>query len=447
MAGIKEISMSRTRRALAVLAMGVLLALPLSEVQAGGFSIYEQGARAMGRASAFVAMPNDPSAIFYNPAGLALLDGTQIYVGATFISPSADFSGTDPFGTGAVTGTQASNLFFPPNVYISHRLNEKVVLGFGVHTPFGLGTEWEDADTFAGRHLSTNAEIQGVAFNPTVAYSVNDQLALGVGVDIRYSRVILDRYVFYRDPSTGLPANPLGGAIPLDIAQASLTSDYSTGVGFDFGLLYRANDQVTFGFSYRHFVQIKYEGTAEFDQILTGVAIFDNNPALLAALADQDVKTQINYPWLYNFGIAYQATDDLLAEFDVNYWGWSVFNELRVTGLLTGPEVSDEDYEDAFEFRAGLEWQKSAELALRAGFVYDMSPAPPKAISPLLPDADRMGITAGLGYDFGAARVDAAFMYLIFSDADTKGEHPVLNGVYENSALLFGLDVGVPIGR
>jgi long-chain fatty acid transport protein len=432
--------MRKARITLALLALGAMLILPLSEAQAGGFAIYEQGARAMGRASAFVASPDDPSAIFYNPAGLALLDGTQIYFGGTIILPSADFAGAAPFPGAGVSETMEGQTFLPPNLYVSHRLNEKVVLGVGVHVPFGLGTKWEDPAAFSGRHLSINAEIQQIAVNPTVAFSVNDRLSLGVGVDVRFSKVMLDRYILapFLHPVSGQP---------FDLAVASVESDNATGVGFDFGLLYDINDQWTFGLSYRHGMNIEYEGTAQFEQILTGIPAIDNDPVVLAGLADQDVTTSIEYPYIVTGGLAFHVNDDLVVEGDLQYFGWYTFEQLVIEGLLTGTEVVDEDYDGVFILRFGAEWQKTDELALRCGLLLDQSPTPPKSISPLLPDANRTGITAGVGYDLGNFTVDAAILYMMFADADTDGQHPIYNGVYDNSAFLFGLNIGVPIGR
>ena len=39
---------------------------------AAGFKINEQGAKAMAMANAFVAQADDPTALYYNPAGIAL---------------------------------------------------------------------------------------------------------------------------------------------------------------------------------------------------------------------------------------------------------------------------------------------------------------------------------------------------------------------------------------
>ena len=59
-----------------------------------GFKVSEQGAKAMGMANAFAAQADDPSALAYNPAGIAFQKGTQFQVGSTTILvPQTDFNG------------------------------------------------------------------------------------------------------------------------------------------------------------------------------------------------------------------------------------------------------------------------------------------------------------------------------------------------------------------
>ncbi|MEA3466103.1 MAG: outer membrane protein transport protein [Thermodesulfobacteriota bacterium] len=78
----------------------VLMVLLMPSLVCGaGFHIREQGAKAMGMANAFVAQADDPSAIFYNPAGIAFQDGTQVSLGVTVINvPETEFNGTTTIG-------------------------------------------------------------------------------------------------------------------------------------------------------------------------------------------------------------------------------------------------------------------------------------------------------------------------------------------------------------
>jgi len=73
------------RRCIAGIAFTVLFA-PLA-ARGGGIEVPMQGARASGQADAFTAQADDPSAIFYNPAGLTQLRGTQISAGLYFLQP------------------------------------------------------------------------------------------------------------------------------------------------------------------------------------------------------------------------------------------------------------------------------------------------------------------------------------------------------------------------
>ncbi|MBU0558372.1 MAG: outer membrane protein transport protein, partial [Bacteroidetes bacterium] len=54
----------------------LLIMLTTSFLYGGGFQINEHGARGMSLAGAFTAIANDPSAIYYNPAGLYQISGT-----------------------------------------------------------------------------------------------------------------------------------------------------------------------------------------------------------------------------------------------------------------------------------------------------------------------------------------------------------------------------------
>ncbi len=107
--------------------------------------IYEHGAAAMAMAGAFTSLAKDPSALWHNPAGMAWLEGTQILGGATFIIPSGsvdfpDYPGSPPYN-------QEKALFTPPNLYLTHQLSKKAVIGLGVFAPYGLGITWPEPET------------------------------------------------------------------------------------------------------------------------------------------------------------------------------------------------------------------------------------------------------------------------------------------------------------
>src|SRR5271166_2905299 len=59
--------------------LALLVAEALSrKVRAGGFRLPDQDAFATARGEAFVATADNPSAIYYNPAGITQLEGSNV---------------------------------------------------------------------------------------------------------------------------------------------------------------------------------------------------------------------------------------------------------------------------------------------------------------------------------------------------------------------------------
>ena len=83
-----------------------------------GFGLYEQGAKATAMGGAFAATADDPSAIFYNVAGIAQQRHTSFLAGGTLINFANEFTGdpNDAFTSGA-TGQYKHHTFIPPNAY------------------------------------------------------------------------------------------------------------------------------------------------------------------------------------------------------------------------------------------------------------------------------------------------------------------------------------------
>src|SRR5689334_16453708 len=86
--------MGTSRRLCAAAAAAGLVLSAGSTLLGGAFEVLQQGARASGQAEAFSAQADDASAIWYNPAGLTQLDGTNISAGGYIVVPDEHFKGT-----------------------------------------------------------------------------------------------------------------------------------------------------------------------------------------------------------------------------------------------------------------------------------------------------------------------------------------------------------------
>jgi long-chain fatty acid transport protein len=423
--------------ALGVVTLVTLAAAPL---HAAGFSIFEQGSKAMGMAGAFTAQADDPSLLFYNAGGLAFVERTGVSGGGTLIrSIKADFQGAGSFPGPNYSAEQETLSEVPPHLYWVQPLTASLKFGLGIETPFGLTTSWKNPNQFAGRFLSTKASLQAFDINPTLGWQVTPTFGIGVGGIVRVSKVELNRHIPAINPFTLMAA---------DVGNLNLTSDYTkNSYGFNVGILHHWNESFSWGLSYRSKISVDYDGNARVTQISTG------NPAFDAIVAAQipfgkklPVKTAIDYPDQASLGLAFALTRDLLLETDFNYMGWSSFKNVPIN-FTGGPGESladtslPQNWKNAYSYRAGLRWTTSPASQWRFGLVYDKTPQPEEGVSPLLPDADRTGYCIGYGRTTGF-KYDIGLMYLDFKKR-TKNEFrasegPFL-GTYKTQAVLLGI--------
>jgi long-chain fatty acid transport protein len=426
-----------------VLSIVALAALAAGPIHGAGFSIFEQGAKAMGMAGAFTAQADDPSLLFYNAGGLAFVDKTGVAVGATWIrSTKANFKGAAPFPGPGYSAQQKTLSEFPPHAYFVQPISSTWKFGLGIETPFGLTTAWKNPDQFAGRFLSTKASLKAFDINPTLGWQVTPNLGIGVGGILRVSKVELNRNIGAINPFTQLAT---------DIGKLNLNSDYNKkSYGFNVGLLHRYNESFSWGLSYRSKIAVKYEGAARLTPVSTGNPQFD---ALLAASLPYNtklpVKTEIDYPDQASLGLAFGLTRNLLLEADVNRMGWNSFENVPInfTGGATNSLPSTtipERWKSSFSYRVGLRWTTSPAYQWRFGFVYDQTPQQEQGVSPLLPDADRNGYCIGYGHTEGF-KYDVGLMFLDFKkrtrNKSFQGEGPFF-GEYKTQAVLLGVTIG-----
>lgn len=407
---------------------GVFTALLLlSQVYGAGFSLYEFSASAPAMGGAVVAYPHDISTIFYNPGGLAFVDGMNFYGGMTLIKPTNKFIGAEPIFDNT-TYEAVANVFTPIGIYFSNKFTDKLAAGIGITNPYGLGLEWED--DFPGNPISRYTDLKSFYISPVVSYLITENLSVGGGIDIVYSSVYLERYT------------RLDG-IPYDLGKVVLEGDNGLSYGFSLGVMYKT-EKYSMGFTYRHQVENEFEeGEADF-------TLFDTPARGLAesVLVDQNANTAITFPSNFMIGARYQISEKLGAEIDYGWYKWSVFDKLELE--FEDPALNQEiyeGYEDSYQIRVGADYKYNQNLTLRAGYIYDKTPQPIESVSPLLPDNDRNDYSFGVGYRMGSMNFDLGYMLVDFGQRSTVEDGIGQNengfdGEYSSIAHLFMFSFG-----
>jgi len=391
-----------------------------TQLFASGFQINEHGARGMAMAGAFTALALDGSALYFNPAGLTQLNGTQIMVGTTLISPSASFRGVSP---SVDESSMKSALFTPINLYLTHKLNDDWSFGFGVNNQYGLGSTWDE--NWVGKYLAIDTEIQTFYFTGAAAYKFSDKLSLGVTASYVYGNVSI-----LKKQSLA----PFNADATIDLSGTATSYSYSV------GLLYKPSEMLNLGLDFRSGSSMDFSGTAD----VTAPS------ALVSLLPSGDVEAPLTTPYNATVGIALFPAKDLTVSADFQYVGWSSYDKLEVTFVESGVvSTSIRDYTDGYIARLGAEYAITECLDLRGGLLYDKNPVKDELVEPTLPDADRLGLNIGLGYKITSnISLDLAYMYLRFaertienSEVDYTNGAAGFNGTYNSSAHLFGLNL------
>ena len=155
-------------------------------------------------------------------------------------------------------------------------------------------------------------------------------------------------------------------------------------------------------------------------------------------------------PHFAYLGIATTAITNWDIEADIVHNNWSTFKTLQIN-LLTTPNQSitrSQNWKNTFSYRLGANHPVTDDWDIRLGTLYDKNPQSPAVVSPLLADADRIGVSFGVGYHRGPWVIDATEFVLHFKQRSTEGQSSDnFNGTYKTDANLISLNVGYRFGK
>jgi len=405
---------------MATFAATAALLAGMQQVHAAGFQLKEQSAEGQGNSFAgSTAKAYDASTIFFNPAGMSELEGNQLQTNFTVIAPDAPYEHGSLTGvTGVLEGgnTNGGTNALVPSVYTVYDLNEDVKLGLSVNTPFGLSTEYNSG--WAGAEYNMLSEIATITATPSVSYKVNDQLSIGVGVQMQYLEGRLTRQ-----------ASPLANNSLVDLEA----SDFA--FGGVVGVLYKYSDKGRIGFNYRSQVQHTLEGSVK----ISGAGGANDYYHAHADLTTPDV---ISLGWYH------ELNDKWAVMSDIAWTNWSVFDKLDVVRDSTGATTSTTEYhwDDTMFYSLGLNYQYDEQVKLQTGIAYDEGAANDQYRTAGIPDTNRYWISFGAEYKASDMLTwNMGYSYLYGEDAKVTetSKNSDFSGTFEPSVHILSVGLSV----
>mgnify|MGYP001620151119 CR=1 FL=1 len=391
--------------------------------QAAFFQLAENSPAGLGNAFAGgVAIAEDASTVWYNPAGMSRLPGRQTTAGGHIIMFSAEFNKTSAtlsstVGGGTISGGNggdAGRTGFVPNFYHTHQVGDHLWFGLGVNAPFGLVTDYDDG--WIGRYHADRSQVKTLNINPSAGYRLNDQLSLGAGLNVQRIEAVLTNAVDYGTicaiASVGACTAP--GALD---GNARVEAD-NTAFGFNLGALWQLGENTRLGLAYRSKISHKLKGSS------TLVAPNATAAATAAALgiANSAVQAYVTLPETISVSLFHQLSGEWSVMGDVTRTRWSRLPELRIDFLDTTQSDSVVTFalKDVNRYSVGAIYSPVGNWSYRMGVALDQSPTPNAEFrSARLPDADRTWFALGASHRYSEAMsVDLSFVHIRVDDTD-----------------------------
>ncbi len=439
---------------------------------AGGFALSGIGSRAISMGGAFRGMADDPSAMYWNPAGLAFIQNDQISLGGSFIQPDSRWTNSVPL-PGFVYNKELSaenKLSMFPSLMGLYSDNTKTKFGLGIYVPYGLGSSYDAYDIAntgfampdtlpdgtpipAENTLLTptgmpknemSSSIAVVDIHPTMSHRLLDNLSIGIGFSLLYGMI---------DVTKLSPAYYYSLYSPITIEM----SGKGWGFGGNIGTLYKPTDKLSLGLTYKMPASIPLEGEAElklwlnsYHYYLRQLLTMSPNPVWAPVVlgGKGDVEANLRLPAEVAVGVSYKVMPNWSLNLDYAYSMWGRLDRIEVIFLddvsVSGTYYDNIDlvfnWKDTSRVSLGTEYRLGSN-ALRAGFYYDQSPIPEETQNPTLSDiGDKISGNIGYGRDFGKFTLDVNGQIIKFPERviDTQTANN-MKGTYNSSVLAANL--------
>ncbi|MDP8237592.1 MAG: outer membrane protein transport protein [Candidatus Hatepunaea meridiana] len=417
--------MINTKPLLCLLSTLLIISVLCTGAYAGGYNLAGVGSKALAMSGAFRAVSDDWSAMYWNPAGLAgqanaFTIGSKMLYPIVWLTPDvpSHYPGYEGYHNGIEQTTKETG-FLAGGFGLTYQLPKNLTVGFSVFAPSALGADWQNLftgppygynNTEPYPEKGWNSDLKVIDFHPTIAYSVNEKLDVGLGLAIQYGDICLESPKMV----------PSGAPFPFEHFYVDAVLE-GTGLGFGFnlGVLYKISETIKFGASYRGPVDIAIEGTVKQKLIhpyslglqaaMPEVAHLFNGGV---SEAEPDGSADFPIPMDAGFGVALFPNPKLTVAFDIVWTNWGSIDEIEIKMSGEGPVDTDGDgikepaednkllmnYEDTYRFNIGADYliTEEKDLHVRLGYYFDPTPIPAGSLRPTITDvADKHNVSLG----------------------------------------------------
>jgi Long-chain fatty acid transport protein len=425
-----------------------------------GYQLIGIGQYAIGMGGAVVAAPDDPlAASISNPAGLALMAPQAAY-SAEIFNPTRKTN----FGYGEI-GSHSNVYGVPAIGWVAPAFGDGIVFGGGVYGTSGLGVNYLQRNVggsspYALGTVQAYSSITFMQMAPSLAMKVNNHLAVGATLNIAAEQGSFQQTAtklpglvqgMYQQQAMkmGMPmadaaafaqqAVPAGTPGGLNLASPS----WAYGVGATLGVLYKVNNMVTLGATYKTpiiFTPMTWQESGEL------------SPTGVVGSAGQ-YSGHLNYPQQIALGLAIRPIPQWLISVEGQWINWAAtMNNFTIYGPWnSGPGYVKlpMHWKNQWVANIGTQYDVNNWLQVRAGYTYGSNPISAGNIGnnlifpAVVTNAVTFGATQKLGMGW---KLTEAYMHAFANTLTGPSPYAAFGATQDASATLaensYGLQVG-----
>ena len=404
--------MKTSKKLLAGLMFSSLAAVSTSAIGAG-FQLTEQSVVSMARSHAGAGIVGDDvSAVWYNPAGMTLLPGTQLQLSSTIVDLDIEYKG--------LNGAKENGRDKPaaiPAFFVSHQLTDNLWAGLAITSPYGMKIRY--GSNWAERERGISGSIITVDINPNIAWKATEWLSIGGGVSAMYTHSKLKS----------------GGPLRSEFEYKG--SDWM--FTYNAGIMLSPLETLRFGVSYRSAAHVHAKGDYT---MRLGRTSFTNygygdltTPETVMLTATWETT-----PWLRLSALARWAN-------------WKNFKDMRFyvadkTGIFRDPKLSSQtilnNWKSVWLMSLGADVKINDQWTIHGGVALETDPIHDQTLrTALIPDTKRLWLTCGVSWaPTKNWQIDAAYGHIrgighrkLYNDNTEVGKFEKMN------AWMCGLQV------
>lgn len=373
---------------------------------ASGTRVGFKDAFATARGNAFVATADNPSALYYNAAGITQLDGIQVAGNLYNVAFSSDYSGP----AGAATMDDEAQAV--PAFYATWKpADAPWAYGIGVYAPFGLSTEWSRTSPLST--LALKNEQTYTTYNFTGAWQLSPQLSIGGSFTYNKIETDLNR--------------ALGFIAPNDLFRFEGDGDC---IGFNLGLLWQPDERHSVGISYSHRTAVTVKGTS----------------STIPLIPSEGATARFEFPEVVIVGYSWRPTPQWNLEVNIDWTNWNRLDTV-VVDKASGPVALPFHWEAGLFYELGVTRYFTSGFNVSAGICHTENNTPDVTYTPAVPDADKTFWSVGAGYRGERFTADVAWQFTSGGERRVIGSPASLvgataDGTYDNSINALSVSLG-----